>query len=94
MLQIARSTLSKGALGSLPINITDVKFRGNYIKRVPATWDSIYGGEKNHGGVCNESEYSYNDFHFLFLVFGGFAEMLSRGPMERQTEGHTENGQT
>ena len=44
MLQIARSTLSKGALGSLPIDITDVKFRGNYIKRVPATWDSIYGG--------------------------------------------------
>ena len=94
MLQIARSTLSKGALGSLPIDITDVKFRGNYIKLVPATWDSIYGGKKNHGGVCNESEYSYNDFQFLFLVFGGFAEMLSRGPMERQTEGHTENGQT
>ena len=75
MLQIAPSTPSKRALGSLPIDITFVKFKGNYIKRVPATWDSIYGGKKYHGGVCNGSEYNYNDFHFLFSVFGGFAEM-------------------
>ena len=65
MLQIAPLMPSTDALGSLPIDITYVKFRGNYIKRVPATWISIYGGMKYHGGVCNRSEYNYNDFHFF-----------------------------